>query len=74
MITPSTPCSGTSSRAVTARDLFLTLSSDASVRRPILPKSSWELLRRQLRPPGKIGVEALFDAVVEWEHVVLPRS
>lgn len=52
MITPSAPDAGTSISAVTACDLFLMLSTEASVSRPIPPNSSWVLPRTSTSRPA----------------------
>ena len=73
MITPFAPPSGTSICAVIACDLFFD-RDDRVLREPA--HAAEEELRRaadELRPSREVGVEPLEAAVVEREHVVLPR-
>ena len=55
MITPSAPSSGTTTSAVTAWDLFLTLTTVFSVRRPMPPKSTCELPLISVGRPASSG-------------------
>ena len=63
--------SGTVRSAVTAWDLFFTLSTTFSVSRPIPPNSTWLLPADQRRTSGQVGVEPLDAPVVEREDLVL---
>ena len=73
MITPWAPPSGTTISAVTACDLFLMLTTELSVRRPMPPKSRCRLPFTSIGRPAIFASKPLRDAVVERQHVVPGR-
>ena len=72
-ITPCAPPSGTSTSAVTACDLFLMLTTEFSVRRPMPPNSSCRSPRTSVGRPATSGMKRSAVPVVERQHVVLRR-